>query len=540
MRRSLALFLVLPLLLAGCAGGRHDTIGIPLSDQALETIFAGIYEAQQRPPTGRTPHIPVLIVPHHLTAAVTIAAGIRVIKQEKPRSILLLSPDHFNACPSLLCTANVRFESPLGATNGDDHIRERMIASPLVTEHSALFRREHGISAVIPFLTHTLPKARITPLAIAIRPDWKAHREEILALLEEALHQDATLIVSTDFSHYLPLREADDADEKTAKTLFAKDFDGIAALDNPSQSDCPACLWLAAKLAEQRNAYNPSVLLHTNSARLLKEERAPSTTSHFAIAFYENARISQEDPAFAGDVTVTRARENMSFRLSPEIESFWKGSGPRIVNLEGPLKRTCTPDPNPFIFCNALSIWQRIRALATHWSVLNNHSLDQGANGIDDTRALLDENGEIPLDAAGKRSGNVQVFALTKIMNPVPEQRVARIGATYDAVIRALRSASGSDLPSIVYVHSGTEYRALASDDEIRYLHSFVDAGADAVLVVHSHVVSDMEIYRGAPIFRGLGNFVFDQRDRIETQTAKLVRLRPASDGMRFETITEH
>ena len=50
-------------------------------------------------------------------------------------------------------------------------------------------------------------------------------------------------------------------------------------------------------------------------------------------------------------------------------------------------------------------------------------------------------------------------------------------------------------------------------------------------------VPGDVRIYEGRPIFRGLGNFLFDQPDRVATSTAKLVRLRYDNGRILFETL---
>jgi poly-gamma-glutamate synthesis protein (capsule biosynthesis protein) len=39
---------------------------------------------------------------------------------------------------------------------------------------------------------------------------------------------------------------------------------------------------------------------------------------------------------------------------------------------------------------------------------------------------------------------------------------------------------------------------------------TMIDAGADAVIGGHPHLVQDAERYKGKPIFYSLGNFVFD------------------------------
>ncbi len=516
------------------------TITLPLEGDALLTTEQGLYDAKQLPPRGAAPSIPILIIPHHLTAAMTIATGLQALVPDHPSSIVLLSPDHFSACSSLLCTGNIHFTTPFGMTDPDPRTLDLLRSSPLVGENPHLFTGEHGVTTLIPFIEKLLPDARVTPMVIAQRPDWKGQETQLLELFRHATASGTVFVVSSDFSHYLPMKDADAMDEKTATALFSFDTKAIENLSDPSQSDCPSCLWLAASLAPSDDASNPSVLLHTNSARILGDESVQSTTSHFAIAYYRNAVLPPENPTFAGDVTLTRATPSYTLQPPKSVQAFWAGSGARIVNLEGPLAENCSLNPNPFIFCNPLALWQRIKPLATGWSIENNHKFDQGLQGWKKTSELLRANGTITLSNGGVLMGNMKVYALTAIMNPVPDAASADTSGQYHRVLADLRAGSGSSLPQIVYVHAGTEYQSLSSPSQERFLRSFVDSGARAVFAVHSHVPGDMEMYRGAPIFRGLGNFLFDQKDATATSTAKLVRLNFTQNEVLFQAIIGH
>ena len=42
-------------------------------------------------------------------------------------------------------------------------------------------------------------------------------------------------------------------------------------------------------------------------------------------------------------------------------------------------------------------------------------------------------------------------------------------------------------------------------------ISSFIDAGADAVIGMHSHCLQPIEIYNGKPVFYSLGNFIFNR-----------------------------
>jgi len=61
-----------------------------------------------------------------------------------------------------------------------------------------------------------------------------------------------------------------------------------------------------------------------------------------------------------------------------------------------------------------------------------------------------------------------------------------------------------------VIVHGGHEHCQLPSNRMVETYRFFVDVGADAVVNHHQHCFSGYEIYKGKPIFYGLGNFCFD------------------------------
>lgn len=498
----------------------------------VQPFMEGLYAADRAIAPTPEYRIRAVIVPHHLVSSGAIAAGFRILEGQSFSRIVLLSPDHFHRCPTVLCAVDGAFSTAFGEVRGSDEAMASLRASALVTEDAALFRGEHGVHAVLPFIAEKFPGTPVVPLALSQRVPWKPVRAALLDVVRDAVGDDGILVVSSDFSHYLPLAAAEDADERTATALFAKDLDGIAKLENPAQSDCPGCLWLIASLADRDGFYNPSVLTHTNSATILRDERVPETTSHFSVAWYANDSLSGDDPAVAGDVTVTRGVP----ALADGAAAWWQGHGPRLVNLEGPVAARCAERENPYLFCNDLAAWSTVAGLATHWAVENNHMLDLGAAARKETVRLLEAAGETAVDASARGDGRFRAFALTTVINPVAGAKESGLPQAHAAVTRALRAAARGDF-SVVLVHGGAEFRALAPKEDALLWEGLIDAGADAVFVAHSHVPGDIRIYKGKPIFRGLGNFLFDQRDDIATSTAKLVRLRKAEDGhVMFQT----
>jgi poly-gamma-glutamate capsule biosynthesis protein CapA/YwtB (metallophosphatase superfamily) len=77
---------------------------------------------------------------------------------------------------------------------------------------------------------------------------------------------------------------------------------------------------------------------------------------------------------------------------------------------------------------------------------------------------------------------------------------------TFTDAVRAL--AADVDIV-VVALHKGIGHMpADIAAYEFEIARAAVDAGASAVIAHHAHIMRGIEVYRGAPIFHGLGNFV--------------------------------
>lgn len=230
----------------------------------------------------------IVIIPHHLVAHTTIAEGVARIAHRYPdtRRIVVISPDHFRRCATFACTSYGAFGTFFGDVSIDAHVVKQLVRSSLVAT-SELFHKEHGIYTIVPFVRHYIPRATVVPIVISV--DESRHSDERIAfaaLMESLLKDPNTAIIfSTDFSHYLPLPDAELMDLDTKTALCARRLEYIRRLRNPAQSDCPLCLWLATTLAAGQNTPHPHFFAHTNSATLLSDTQVPETTSHFGIVY---------------------------------------------------------------------------------------------------------------------------------------------------------------------------------------------------------------------------------------------------------------
>ncbi|MFV0501432.1 MAG: CapA family protein [Bacteroidales bacterium] len=91
----------------------------------------------------------------------------------------------------------------------------------------------------------------------------------------------------------------------------------------------------------------------------------------------------------------------------------------------------------------------------------------------------------------------------------------------------------------IVIVHGGREYYQLPLPRMKETYQFFIDSGADVVVNHHQHCYSGYEIYKGKPIFYGLGNFCFDsiQEKRNKLWEEGFILKLSINDKIDFELI---
>lgn len=82
----------------------------------------------------------------------------------------------------------------------------------------------------------------------------------------------------------------------------------------------------------------------------------------------------------------------------------------------------------------------------------------------------------------------------------------------------------------LVSLHWGEEYRHSPLPKQRTLAKHIIDAGADAIIGHHPHVMQGVEWYRGKPILYSLGNFAFDQIDD-PTYQSTIARLSFSPEG---------
>ncbi|HPE35948.1 MAG TPA: CapA family protein [Spirochaetales bacterium] len=202
-----------------------------------------------------------------------------------------------------------------------------------------------------------------------------------------------------------------------------------------------------------------------------------------------------------------------------------------VANLEGALSARGTPENKAYTFRSDPAY---AASLATAGFdallVANNHAWDWGQVAFLDTLDHIRAAGMVPLGA-----GRNLAEAACPAEYVVGDRTVRLYGiASYPVETRGWdgsRVAAGADTPGIawaasggadaikaafspealdiVFFHGGGEWTTGPDRHTMERYRGLVDAGADAVVGSHPHVVHGMELRGGKPILWSVGNFAF-------------------------------
>lgn len=244
--------------------------------------------------------------------------------------------------------------------------------------------------------------------------------------------------------------------------------------------------------------------------------------------YMSNMQILEND--FGGDLTACFSDDLLELMRSADIF---------MLNNEFTYSTRGTPTPNkdwtfradPENVNMLLDIGTDVVGLA------NNHAFDWGEDSLFDTMTTLDEAGidrvgagadleeakkAVYYELGGKTFAIVASTAVEKEGDP--EYGMSRhatadspgVLSTIDPAecLDAIRTAEANSDYVFVYVHWGTESTDVLDPEQKELARLYIDAGADAVIGNHPHVLQGFEYYNGKPILYSLGNYWFNTKER--------------------------
>ena len=255
-----------------------------------------------------------------------------------------------------------------------------------------------------------------------------------------------------------------------------------------------------------------------------KAESAPADISS-VIKEVKKEEYVPEKIFFAGDMMFDRGVEALMQKSSftypiERMKDFLSVFDFSVGNLEGPLneKPKYFSDQSLKFSFDKRSIESLKTGKFALVSLANNHTLNMGDDGLEETKNILKENNvgftgdpiECDADYIYQKDGITFYGVNVTFPNNCSNKEIGDW-------IKGTKFYNPETF-FVVLVHWGDEYKTVSSKEQQNLAHNMIDAGADLVVGGHPHVVQNIEKYNGKLIFYSLGNFIFDQYFSAETK----------------------
>lgn len=260
----------------------------------------------------------------------------------------------------------------------------------------------------------------------------------------------------------------------------------------------------------------------------LEEKVKPQFTKRPIEARYlaESKKV-YDSLVIVGDVMMARNVEQLMKRNGPDypfagVELSDFASNPAIIgNFESSmaLEHTQTPVNQLKFSTNQEHIEALKEAGFTHLSLANNHSFDYGVSGYNNAVTLLEK---LDIETFGQEYA-VNNSSISYIETSNGTFALIGINASdgrlsSEQIEEVMQTAKAKSSFQIVYIHWGIEYATAHHVSQETLAEKLIALGADLIVGHHPHVVQDIAVIDGVPVFYSLGNYIFDQYFSADVQ----------------------
>ncbi len=215
-----------------------------------------------------------------------------------------------------------------------------------------------------------------------------------------------------------------------------------------------------------------------------------------------------------------------------------------VANLETAITERGTPAAKAFNFRAPPVAFDALRAAGIDVvSMANNHGLDYGIEGLEDSLAAAAE-ADFPVIGIGRnaaeayapwsaevRGRRIAVIAATQVLDSslitawtaTDEQAGLASAKEVERLAAAVEAARPGHDTVVVFLHWGIEGETCPANRQIDLADRLIEAGADVIVGGHAHRVQGGGRKDGALVHYGLGNFVFYTEGGPGTDSGVLV-----------------
>ncbi len=263
---------------------------------------------------------------------------------------------------------------------------------------------------------------------------------------------------------------------------------------------------------------------------------------------------------FTGDILLDRGvrrvidKHGVDHLFTEGVDSMFRSAQVVVGNLECPATKIQSPVQKLYIFRGEPEWLEALKRHGiTHLNLANNHSIDQGREGLIDTRQNIINTGITAIGAGANMTEAAEPVLLSRTPRNVwlvPSLRLALENYAYlpdkpcvsqepmDSLLNRVHRLRKADSTAVIIVslHWGGEHTMHPVNSQRWDARQIIRAGADVLVCHHTHTLQDVEDINGHSVFYSIGNFIFDQ-SKPENTKACLVRLKITAETVTTEAI---
>lgn len=224
------------------------------------------------------------IVPHHDLASPMLADFFyQLSRRREIKRFIILAPNHKNEGPWAVGSP-ADWQTDAGIIEGDAELYHSLKNSGAIQADNIILA-EYSYQAPLPFIGYYFPDAKVLPIILTAKYNLEDADKLGRALSRYLDDRQTAIIAAVDFSHYLPIAQAQDNDQVALSGIKDNDYARIYGLDS-GYLDSPAGIIVLLKAMEHCGADQLEILDHKNSADYARDD-IYSTTGYFSLWFYK-------------------------------------------------------------------------------------------------------------------------------------------------------------------------------------------------------------------------------------------------------------
>lgn len=225
-----------------------------------------------------------IIAPHagYVYSGKTAATAFNALKDAP--TYVVISPNHTGLGSPISVSDADCWQTPLGEITVDAGLRQKILSKLGLATDELAHLQEHSIEVQLPFIQLLFPNAKVVPITLmthGLEPLDKIGKT--LALLEKGGR--FCVIASSDFSHFVPEKDARQKDGEAIKMIEAMDYMGFHEMvERERLSICGASAIVAAMAFAKATGLKKGRLIRYDTSASTTRDRE-SVVGYAAIKF---------------------------------------------------------------------------------------------------------------------------------------------------------------------------------------------------------------------------------------------------------------